>query len=192
MEKRNNANHILKKMRYPKFIFLLLTIIVAFIIFRNREIPFVQQNLVPLGYFGIFISGMLLALGFTSAPATALFLLFAPTVNPFLAALIGGAGALISDSLIFLFIRTSFKDEIEELEHEEIILHIEKKIPSKIRRLIFPAIAGLMLASPLPDEIGISMLAAYRSIKPRFFALISYTLHTTGIFIIFLIGKAIV
>ncbi|MCX8159172.1 MAG: hypothetical protein N3D20_02695 [Candidatus Pacearchaeota archaeon] len=184
-------NHILKKIKYPKFILFLLTVIIAYIIFKNREIPFIQNHILPLSYFGVFISGTLFTFGFTSAPATALFLLFAENVNPIIAALIGGAGALLADSLIFLFIRTSFKDEIIKLEHEKIIHYIETKIPSKIKRIILPIIAGLIIASPLPDEIGISMLAAYRTISPKFFASISYLMNTIGILIILLIGRAI-
>lgn len=180
-----------RKVKYPKFILFAITVVIAILLFQGREIPFVQDALMAMGILGIFFAGMLFTYGFTSAPAAALLLALAPNFNPFVGAIIGGAGALLSDSLIFLFIRSSFRDEIDKLEKEHIIQHIEHHIPSRIKRLLLPILAGFILASPLPNEIGVSMLAAYRALSKRLFALISYTTNTVGIFVILLIGQAI-
>lgn len=189
MKKRE---HLLKRIKYPKFALFLLTIVFAWILFNNREIPFIQENLIPLGYLGAFLAGLLFSYGFTTMPAIAIFLVLSQSLNPFIAALIGGFGALLSDSLIFLFIRTSFNDEIKKIEHEKIIRYIKSKIPSRLKRILLPIIAGLIIASPLPDEIGVSMLAAYRSISPKIFTLISYVMNSLGILAVLLVGRNLI
>jgi len=51
--------------------------------------------------------------------------------------------------------------------------------------------AGFVIASPLPDEIGVSLLAGTTKISTRTFAILSYFLNTAGIFIVLLAGKVI-
>ena len=177
--------------KYPKFILFFTTVILAYFIFQGRELPFLNEIILSLGYFGVFLAGILFTYGFTTAFAIALFLMLAPGVNIYAAALIGGAGALIGDSFIFLFIRSSFKDEIKKLSKEKAIILLEKHMPSRIKRFILPVIAGFVIMSPLPDELGISILAASKAVSPRLFAVISYVCNTIGIFIMLLIGQSI-
>ena len=49
-------------------------------------------------------------------------------------------------------------------------------------------VAGFIIASPLPDEIGVTMIAASKSISAKVFSVISYVLNTAGIFVILMIG----
>jgi hypothetical protein len=59
------------------------------------------------------------------------------------------------------------------------------------RKYLIPIVAGFIIASPLPDEIGISMLAISKSVSTKKFAVISYLLNTGGIIAILLIGTSI-
>jgi len=188
-------NKLLKKIKYPKLFLFLLTLLIAIILFyqgRNHA-PF-HNFLVSLGYFGTFLGGIFYAYGFTSTPSTAVLLVLAKEQNLLLAVLIGGFGALLSDILIFKFVRFSFIDEIEKLEKEKIIRHIEKKekkLLGHYYKYVFPTLAGLLIASPLPTEIGVTMLASIKKISIKKFMIIAYLLHTFGIFIILLIGNFI-
>jgi len=49
-------------------------------------------------------------------------------------------------------------------------------------------IAGFLIASPLPTEIGVVLMASLKNILTKKFAVVAYLLHTTGIFVILLIG----
>jgi hypothetical protein len=53
------------------------------------------------------------------------------------------------------------------------------------------ALAGILIATPLPDEIGVGLAASTKIIATRFFILFSYLLHLIGILVILLIGQAI-
>ena len=92
---------------------------------------------------------------------------------------------------IFNFIRYSFADEIYKLSKEKIILYINHKTPSLFKKYLIPVIAGFIIASPLPDEIGVSLLAASKTISMKIFSVVSYALNTAGIFVILGIGTLI-
>jgi hypothetical protein len=184
-------NSLVKKIKYPKLFLLIITFIVAYIIFYERDIPIFHDILFSLGYFGTLIAGILFTYGFTAAPATIFLILLAQNQNIILSAFIGGIGAMIGDYLIFKLIRHSFHDEIEKLRNEKIMKHISKKSPSLVKKYFLPVIAGFIIASPLPDEMGVALLATSKIISSRMFFIISFLLNTTGIFIIIWLSQVI-
>ena len=184
-------NKILSKVRYPKFLLLILTFVIAYIIFSGRNFLPVNNALSSLGYFGTFLAGIFYVYGFTAAPATAILLILAKQQNILLAGFIAGFGSLLGDLLIFNFIRYSFSDEIEKISKERAIVYLEKKTPTLLKKYLIPVLAGFIIASPLPDEIGVSLLAASKSISMKAFSVLSYVLNTGGIFVILIMGKLI-
>lgn len=194
-KKHPKAVHKAKRIfhfKYPKLIILLLCIIAAYIIFTNENI--VQHiPLTSTGYLSTFIGGLLIAVGF-SAPFGVGLLINAYPSSIIFGALIAGIGATISDILIFKFIRFSFMNEFKELEKAKTIQKIEKRIKKNksiiIRHYLLYVFAGILIATPLPDEIGVSMLAGLTTIKPKKLVIISFILHTTAIFLI--LGGAII
>ena len=180
-----------KKFKYPKFLLLALTFIIAYLIFLERDfVPF-HEFLRQLGYLGTFLAGIMFAYGFTAAPAASLLLIFSQEQNLVLAGLIAGAGALLGDLLIFKLIRNTFSGELKKLSKKKSIKKLEGHFSSKVKKYVLLVLAGFIIASPLPDEIGVSMLAAATTISMRIFVVISYLLNTAGIFVILLLGKSI-
>lgn len=176
------------RFKYPKLILLILSIIISYYIFQNLTITNEISKLNELSYLGIFIAGIFIAFGF-SAPLAVGFLVVSHPQNIFLAALVGGCGAFISDYTIFKLIKFSFLNEFNSLKKETIkkireITHQNIKI--KIKHYILYLFAGILIATPLPDEIGISMLAGLTTIKPKIFAIMSFLLHTFFIFLLLL------
>lgn len=196
MNLQNRLNHIQKMPfnymhKYPKLLLLLITFIAAYLLFYSRNYQPFQDFIVGLGYSGTFVAGILFTYGFTSAPATAIFLILAEHQNIYIASLIGGLGALVGDLFIFSFIRGSFIDEIRKLSREKIIKYFNGNSPSFVKEYFLPVVAGFIIASPLPDEIAIAMLAASRIISTKIFVVISYLLNTAGIFALLYLGKII-
>ena len=179
------------KIKYLKFLLLLLTFIFAYILFKGRNFLQIKNLVSSFGYIGTFLSGSFFTYGFTSAPATALLLIISKEQNIILAGLIAGFGALIGDLIIFTFIRFSFKDEIKDISRSRLYKIIDKKTHHLFKRYFNPILAGFIIASPLPDEIGVALFAASMHISRRLFSVISYLVNTLGIFIILMIGKSI-
>lgn len=196
----NKKNHFLLKIKYPKLLLLFATFFVAYILFYGKTYPPFNNFILSMGYFGSFLAGMFFVYGFTAAPATSILLIIAQEQNILLAGLIAGLGALVGDLMIFKFVRYafSFSDEIRELSHEDFYIYMSKKfhsingkIPHAISRHLAVVFAGFLIASPLPDEIGVSLLAFSHRISTKVFAILAYSLNTIGIFVILLIGKII-
>ena len=178
-------------MKYPKFLLLIITFLIAYFLFQERNYQPFHEFTISIGYFGTFLAGVLFAYGFTAAPATAVLLILAKEQNILLAGLVGGLGALTGDLVIFNFIRHSLEDEIKKLSREKIVLYINHKTPNLLKKYLILVIAGFVIASPLPDEIGVALLAASKGISIKIFSIISYILNTAGIFVILIVGNII-
>jgi len=196
----NGLNHATRYlMKYPKLLLLLLTFGLGYLLFSGDSYTPFHDFIISMGYAGTFIAGILFAYGFTAAPAVAIFLILAEYQNIFLAGFIGGMGALVGDLIIFNFVRHSLIDEITKLSKEKIVStmrihynnHINNHLPGKIKKYLVAIVAGFIIASPLPDEIGVSLLAGSRKISMEVFAILSYTLNTAGIFLILAIGNTL-
>lgn len=180
----------LTKFKYPKLLLLIAFIVLSYFIFSDSNVQSFILSLGNLGYLGIFIAGMFFTFGFTTPFAIGFFVISNPD-NIFLAALIGGLGALIFDLIIFKFVRFSLMDEFKRLEKtkpiKEVSFLIESNLSHKIRIYLLYAMAGVIIASPLPDELGILMLGGLTKIKISHLALISFLMNTIGVLILLLV-----
>lgn len=180
--------------KYPKLFLLFLCIILAYYLFSQAGISSFIENLSKDNYLSIFLAGVFLALGFSAPFSIGFFILLQPE-NLLFASLIGGFGAMAGDMLIFKTIKYSFIKEFKELERKKIIRKIEKIVEKNknvlIRHYLLYIFAGITIATPLPDEIGISMLAGLTTIKPLKLAIISFFLHSIAVFIILYLGVMI-
>jgi len=82
-------------------------------------------------------------------------------------------------------------DEFKRLEKTKIIKDIREEmkihLSHKIRSYLLYALAGIVIASPLPDEVGVTMLAGLTSIKPKIMILLSFLFNCFGILVMCLI-----
>ena len=179
------------KFKYPKLFILVICILAAYFLFSNPIVQSSINTLQEFRYLGLFVAGMLFAFGFSAPFAVGFFITLQPQ-SIILAGLIAGMGALFSDILIFRFIKISFMDEFEELKKTKIILNTQKAMNKgfglRISNYLLYAFAGILIASPLPDEVGVTMLAGLTKIKAYVLATISFILNTFGIIIILLLS----
>ncbi|HVY01523.1 MAG TPA: hypothetical protein VHA12_02050 [Candidatus Nanoarchaeia archaeon] len=177
------------KFKYPKIGLLIVCTVIAYLFF-SHEIGKQFLSLLGLeGYFGSFIAGILFSFGFTTPFAIGAFAVMSPG-NVYLASIIGGLGAMLADLTIFKIIKISFMPELRKLmKNKTFKLITEHKIPfkTKIKNYFMYAFSGIIIASPLPDEIGITMLASISKINAFTLAIISFICNTLGILIILLI-----
>jgi len=175
---------------YRKILTLVILIVLAYIIFRNPSVQGFVSSLGKLEYLGIFIAGIFFTMGFTTPFAAGFFIVLNPS-NPLLVGIVGGLGAVIGDLFIFSLIRFSFMDEFKRLEKTRTIRTIRNEMEihfsHKVRLYILYAIAGLIIASPLPDEAGVIMLAGLTNIKPKVMIAISFLFNSLGILVMSLI-----
>lgn len=172
-----------KSYRYKNLTFLFLSLLLALYLFRNETFHSYLLHLGNLGYIGAFIGGVLFVSTFTVATATLILLVLAEGLNPIEIGVIAGAGAVVGDVLIFRFIKDGLTSEVKSLYTRVKGRHLTKVIHSKYFSWTFPVIGALLIASPLPDEIGISLMGISK-MKFYNFLLLSFVLNSVGIFMV--------
>ena len=177
---------------YPKLITLLFSFVLAYILFATGVLHTVVASLNGHGLVSVFLGGLLFSFGFTSAFGIAIFIEVSPYISPWIAAPIGGVGAFLSDLMIFQFVRFSlFHDEVRRLRESRVIQFFRRcfhheSISDAMRGILLWSFAGIVIASPLPDEFGVTLVSSVSTMRPRQFAVLCFLLNTAGILCILL------
>ncbi len=180
-----------RKRLYADFLILLVSILVAIFILEES---FIKQFIYSLGdyrWLGIFISGMFFTSLITTAPSIALLSEFAQTTPIFPMALIGGLGAVVGDYIIFRFIKDRVSKDVEYLFSFSQKKRFKQIFKTHLFKFLVPFIGALIIASPLPDEMGIAMMGISKT-KDKYFLLISFVMNSLGIYIIGFVSKLLV
>jgi hypothetical protein len=177
--------------RYPKLSLYVISVILVYFLFSGYAYEPLHSILAFIGYFGTFFAGLLYPYALTSTTATGILLILGKQQSILVAGIIAGFGALISDIILFFFITRGFGDEIQKLSKEKFVQTLNRLIPDSVRVYLLAGFAVILIASPLPTEIGIMLMASIKNMSVKKFAVIVYILHLSAIFIILLIGSTI-
>jgi hypothetical protein len=182
------------RVKYHNIILLAVGVVVAYYILAHSSLTEYIGSISGLGYVGSFISGILAAYGITAAPGYAAYLVMLSSgLEVPLLALAASAGAVTGNYFIFRFVRNNLMGDIVNLSRDLRIgparLHLRVK-ESKLLKRILPLIAGLIFASPVPDEIAAALLGAYHYDSKRFL-LYAFGFHFTGFLIIGYLGASV-
>jgi hypothetical protein len=177
--------------KYPKLLLFIVSVIVVYFLFSGLLYELLHNALLFLGYFGTFLAGLLYPYSFTTAAGTAILLILAKEQNILLAGIIASIGALISDIIIFFFVKYSFGNEVQTLSKESAVQTLSRLIPDSFRAYLLATFACILIAAPLPTEIGILLMTSVKKISTKKFVVIVYILHVSAIFVILLLGNKI-
>ncbi|HEY9586036.1 MAG TPA: hypothetical protein VJJ27_00135 [Candidatus Paceibacterota bacterium] len=136
-----------------------------------------------------FLSGIFFTSAFTIAPAAAVLGVIATKISPWIVALFGAAGAVIGDLIIFSFMKDRFADDIMHLigpnkKHRHAFFHL------RLFRWLTPFVGALIIASPLPDELGLFLLGLSKT-KTHLLIPISFVMNFVGVLLVALVAGAI-
>lgn len=183
---------MLKQYKYT--ISFLLSIVFAIVLELTGIIDGLVSLLGGYGYIGAFVNGLLFSSTFTAAPATVLFFEFGQHLHPLTVGLLGGAGAMVGDLLMYRFIKERLLEEFRAIGAYLIPIHRRELMERITRHSMFlwaaPFLASLLIASPLPDELGVSLFSLI-NFKPKYLFLITFFLNTIGILFLVYLGNAI-
>ena len=172
--------------KHRNTIFLIISIYFSYAILTLQAVQNLILNLGNLGYLGSFVVGIFFTYALTTVPATASFFILGKTLNPLLIALAGATGTLISEYIIYRFVKGHVIKEIESFSpgiRKNIHNMVKNLKKSTISKNFIPFIAGLIIASPLPDELAAGLLGMAR-FKMKRFLLYAYFFNFIGILII--------
>lgn len=168
-------------------VIIALGIAITLLLVRIGALGKILSATEELAYVGSFIAGFFFTSIFTIAPASIALGVVSQVEPPYIVALWGALGAMMGDIFLFLFIRDVFTDDLEGISIMRRMKKIIMRPHSGMLRLFMPFIGALLIASPLPDEIGLTLLG-FSQMKTLYMLPITFITNFFGIYAIALIA----
>jgi len=141
-------SHRLRHRRHYNLLLLVGGLAFALILSRLPFFAILIREIEKFGYLGAVFSGFLFTSTFTVATGALLIANFAKLLDPFLLILCTVFGALIGDTLIFLFIKDKVSEDITPVyEHFLAKNHLKKIVHTKYFSWTLPVVGALIIAS---------------------------------------------
>lgn len=178
-----------KHRHHHNLILFALGFLLAALIALNPGFNQFINHLGKLGYIGGFVAGILFVSTFTVATGAVILLDLAKNLSPIFLIIVAASGAVAGDFLIFKFIEDDVEGEIQPIYNEIVGSHLRKILHTKYFAWTLPVLGALIIVSPLPDELGVSLMGISTLTTSRFL-LISLASHIVGMSL--LIGASLV
>ncbi len=175
--------------RYKNTTLLIISLFAFFVLATTDTVKEVIAAMGSSGYIGAFIVGMLFVSVFTAAPAGVVLFNLADKLHPVEIAVVAGAGMMVGDFILFRYMRDNVFDELAPLFQKVTTHRISKLFYTPYFSWLLPILGAIFIASPGPDEIGISLLGLSK-IKEWQFLLVTFCLNFAGILFVVLLARA--
>lgn len=181
-----------KRKRYSKtsahaLVYDLIIIAVGiFVALVLAKVGFIDYLISIVGNYHVlasFIAGIFFTSAFTLAPASVALVRIAEYAPIETIALWGGLGALCGDLVLFFFIRDRFYNDLIKAIKPSVRHHIFRSFHLGFLKWLAPLVGAAVIASPLPDELGIALLGMSK-IKLSFLIPISLAMNILGIYLL--------
>ncbi len=180
-----------KKWKFNNLTFFIISIVVAFFVSQSDEFYYLLHHIGRLSYLGAFLGGMLYVSTFTVATGAIILIFLSDTMTIWEISVIAGLGSLFGDFVIFRLVKDKLSDELEIVyDNIDEKHHIQKLLHTKYFSWTLPVLGALIIASPFPDELGVSLLGISK-MTTRKFILIAFALDILGVFLLVAAAKLI-
>ena len=168
--------------RYKNITLTILGIVLVVFLSKDPTFNGLISSIGTLRFLGAIIGGALFVCTFTISLGALILFGLAKTVSPFEIGIFAAIGAVFTDFVVFRFVKNNLTDEIKELYEQVSGHHIRKVIHSGFFTWALPVVGAIIMASPLPDEIGVSLMGISKMSHLKFIIL-SFILNAIGIVI---------
>lgn len=186
---RYSENLRVTAVKYKLLSIILAGALVAVALGENDTFQGFLTHLGSYSYLGAFLAGLLFVSTVTVPTSIVVITLLAQNMNPVVLGLIGGFGAVIGDLVVFKLVKDHMADELMILFGSGGSSYVRTVLKSKYVAWTLPVIGMFIIASPLPDEIGLSLLGVAKMSDTKL-VLISYVSNALGIIGIASVMKA--
>lgn len=169
-----------------------LSILIAVLLVKSQVVNDALSASGEFGHIGSFVAGMFFTSMFTTAPAIAALGEISFALGIVETAIWAALGAVIGDMIIFRFVRDRMADHVSQiLPHSRASRRLARVLKFRLFRYLTFFAGGLIIASPLPDELGVSLLGMSK-MKSVYFVPLSFAFNFLGICTIGLIAASTV
>lgn len=180
-----------RRWRYKHLTLFFISVIFALYLTRNELFHLFLLNLGNWGYIGAFIGGILFVSTFTAATGAVILIVLSEKLSLIEMAILAGFGGVIGDFTIFRFIKDGLLSEIIPIYHSLGGGHLTRVLRTKYFSWTLRVIGAIIIASPFPDELGVSLMGITK-IKTYQFLILAFVLDTIGVFLFIIFARAII
>lgn len=177
MKKQKTSHH---KALIESIAYVVLSFLVTFLFIELGLFHGAITALGGFGYIGAFIAGMFFVSVFTAAPAAVLLISLSGNVPVVPLIIVAGLGTVVGDSIILHLLREGFDRSISLFPKETGIKRVIGLLRHSKYRFFLTIIGALVVASPLPDELGLALMGISR-MKPIPAMILTFVLNSIGI-----------
>lgn len=187
MSTRNRTSGLL----WHDVLIIVISLGIAIVLVKTEVLVKILMSTRELELLGSFITGLFFTSVFTTVPAIVTLGELARIHSIVPVAFFGALGAVIGDLVIFRFVRDRFSEHVLELvNHRNMARKMRMFLELKLFRWLSFFVGGLIIASPLPDELGISFFG-FSKMKTSWFIPLSFFFNFIGILLIGLVARAV-
>lgn len=135
-----------------------------------------------------FVAGALFSSAFTTAPAIVILGQLSQAHGMWEVAVVGAAGALLADLLLFKLFKDTVSGDLRFLAKKTCGRACVRALRTRPVRVLSVLLGGIVIASPLPDELGLALMGITR-IPLHVLVPVSYALNFAGILAIGFIAQ---
>lgn len=137
-----------------------------------------------------FIAGLFWTSVFTISPASIVIAHLSHDVGAVTLAAWGALGAMLGDLVIFAFIKDIFSEDVRGAIKASRFKKILSRTHFSFLRWFGPLVGALVIISPLPDEIGLSLMGVSK-MKTRYLIPLAFVLNFIGIYLIAIFSRGL-
>jgi hypothetical protein len=162
-------------------ILLVASIVLALVLARTGVLDALLERTTHIRYLDAFVAGAFFTSIFTVAPATVALARLARGGEPLWElAFIGALGAMVADAVILTIIKDTITDNILAAVRHSRSNRLKYFFRRGKTRLAGTLLGAVVIASPLPDEMGLFLMGLARA--RRWVTLVlTYVLNAAGI-----------
>lgn len=172
-----------------KLIALIIVLLISVYFFDAKSTAHFAEQTFLFKLVVVFLSGIFYTSFLTLPLSIILLVAMASHLDPYVLAVIGGMGAIIGDLVIIKIFRTIFSF-FSFVRHQDNFKRLKKTLRFYHLDLVAIILGSIIIASPLPDELGLILLGASKLSYFRL-AILAFFLNSFGILIITLAVRAI-
>ena len=171
-------------------IFIGLSIVGTFFLVRFGVLESIFSVSSGFNVVSSFVAGLFWTSVFTISPASIVIAHLSHSVDPFTLAIWGAFGAMLGDLVIFTFIKDVFSEDIRGAIKGSRFKRFLGHTHFSFLRWFGPIIGALVIISPLPDEIGLSLMGISK-MKVRYLIPLALILNFIGIYLLALVSQGL-
>ncbi len=172
-------------------IIVVLSIFAAVVLVQTQILAQILASTQEFKLIGSFVAGMFFTSIFTTTPSIVALGEIAQMQPVLHVAFLGALGALIGDLIIFRFIKDRLSDHLMELmKHQVAGTKLKFRHHLTFFKYLTFFVGGIIIASPLPDEVGIGLLGLSK-MNMKLFIPIAFLGNFVGILLIGIVANAL-